>query len=119
MTFLGTMIIIDREDLKTDPDFREIFNVVKEKHEVAAHTVKLLKENSQIEGFSVQDSHFAIMGDHDPLFLSYDTSSWYLPPDQARVRIEKIIVYVDFLEYERNRLKILYSGGECTGDRSN
>lgn len=113
------MLIIERADLKNEPEFRDLFYLVKRQHEVADHTIKLLLENSHIENFCVQDKHFAVI-DQNQFFISYDTNSWHSPPDQAVVRINRVTIYDDYSEYESHRLKCLYAEGTTSSDgRSN
>lgn len=93
-----------REFFKNDEVLGKLFKVIKERHEVAEHTKKVLLENKHIKDFCEEARHFVVMGS---LFIHYDVASWY-HPSGALVKIESIGVYDDFLEYEKARSYQLY-----------
>lgn len=112
------MTEIDRETLKNDPVFRELFETIKRNHKVANHTKKNLFKNKHIKDFCEQARHYVMISGKNPIYLHYDISSWYSPKG-AQVRIEGVGVYDDFIEYEAARIRGLHSTMDADGANLN
>lgn len=113
------MIEIDRETFKTDPVFQVIYQLVKENHQVASHTKKNLYENRHIKDFCEEARHYIMIPGRDQTFyIHYDVASWYHPKG-AQIKIEKIVFYDDFIEYEAARIKGLHSTKDSDGANLN
>jgi hypothetical protein len=97
-----------RLELKNDPELRPLFDMIKGRHEVAEHTIKVLVKNKHIKDFCEEARHFVFLpGKGSNLFIHYDVSSWYHPKG-IQVKIESIGVYDDFMEYEKARVSQLH-----------
>jgi hypothetical protein len=103
------MIVISREELKTDPRLQDFFTLIKAKHEVASHTIDVLYKNRHVKDFCEEARHFVMIGGKKPLYFHYDVSSWYNSKKSATIRIESVAFYDNFMEYEKARLKGLHS----------
>jgi hypothetical protein len=99
----------NREFFKKDEVFKELFEFLKSKHQVANHTKKVLYDNRHIKDFCEIARHYIMMPGKNPLYIHYDVSSWYKHPQNAQVRIDSIGIYDDFMEYEVARVKGLHS----------
>jgi len=118
------MIVIEREEIKKDPVFRKLHEHIKENHQVAPHTRKVLLEHKHVKDFCEEARFYVQLGGEDraavrPIYFHYDISSWYKHPDQVVMRVESIGLYEDFLEYETARLKGIHSTNESTGGNLN
>lgn len=102
------MIEIPREVFKTDWVFRRVWEEIKKIHKVAPHDEKLLYQNRHVKDFCVESRYFMVMPGKNTMYLHYDTASWYGGKKGALVKIEKIVFYDDFLEYETNRMRLLH-----------
>lgn len=100
------MIEIPRPVLKVDRVFRKLHQVIIENHKVAKHTENVILENKHIKDFCEEASHFAVM---HGIFIHYDVSSWFNGKDGVIVRVERVCIYDDFMEYETSRTKSLHS----------
>jgi hypothetical protein len=103
-----------REFFKNDAVFGKLFELIKKNHKVANHTEKVLIENRHIKDFCEEARHFVEMPGNKPLYIHYDTASWFKEPMGVQVKIESIGVYDDFLEYNTARMKGLH--GSDTAD---
>jgi hypothetical protein len=98
----------DRKFFKNDPVFYQLYQILKRNHRVPQHTVKTLVKNRHIKDFCEESTHFVELPGDKPIYLHYDVASWYHhKPAGIQVRIESIVVYDDFLEYEKARAKII------------
>ena len=105
------MIEIPREVFTNDEVFSILHLNLMAIHQVAPHTEKVLLANKHVKDFCEEARHFVIMtgagsGDY---FISYDVSSWLKDTGSVLVRIDNITVYDTFMEYERERMKVLSS----------
>lgn len=96
----------NRDFFKKDPVFNELYQLIKQKHKVAEHTVKVLTQNKHIKDFCEESRHFAELSGKNPIYIHYDVSSWYKKPGGVQVRIESIGVYENFIEYQVAKAKI-------------
>lgn len=90
------MTTIERKDLKIDPVFAQMHEIVKNNHKVAEHTKKVLLKNKDVKDFCEEARHFVIMEGKEPLFIHYDVSSWFKKPNGVQVRIESVTIYEDY-----------------------
>lgn len=96
------MQIIERDELKSDPVFNKLLQLILRNHKTADHTVKNLTENKGIKDFCEEAVHFAKMP--PDLFISYKIFSW-LVKGRVLVRVESVTIYDDQAEYMVERLK--------------
>lgn len=95
-----------REFFKKDPEVTgKLWELIKQRHEVAKHTEKVLFENRHIKDFCEESRTFVDMG--RGLYIHYDVASWY-HEEGAQVKIEAICIYDDFMEYEKARMYQLH-----------
>jgi hypothetical protein len=113
------MIELKREIFLEDPVFKQLYEKIRQNHKVASHTERELKENRQVKDFCVESRHFAELPGKDPIYLSYDVSSWFKKPNGVMIKIDCICVYDSFLEYEISRTKQLSSTNDSEDYRSN
>lgn len=99
-----------RDFFKNDPVFYKLYEVIKRNHKVAKHTERVLLKNKHVKDFCEEARHFVEIPGEPPLFIHYDTASWFKKPNGVQVKIESIGVYDDFMEYDIARLKGLHSG---------
>lgn len=114
------MIEVDRETMKSDPVFRKLHELIKAKHVVANHTKRNLEEHKHVKNFCEEARHYVVLPakvESKSIYLHYDVSSWYKGPDQTAIRIDTIGLYEDFEEYERARVRALYTHDDA--DRPN
>jgi hypothetical protein len=97
-----------RDFFKKDPVLSKLWEVIKRNHKVADHTARVLYKNRHIKDFCEEARHFVELPGNKPLYIHYDTASWY-HPSGAQVKIESIGVYDDLAEYTIARLKGLHS----------
>lgn len=103
------MEIIDRDELKADPTLKKLYEVIKSKHVVPDFTIKTLMENRHVKDFCEESKFFVVLGDdNDPIFMHYDVANWY-KDKSVLVKIERIGIYKDFLEYDVARMKGIHS----------
>ena len=107
------MISLKREEFKADPVYFQLFQQLMKNHKVANHTEKVLLENQHVKDFCEEAEHFLIMDSTDPIYISYVVSSWFKAPLGVQLRFDEIIIYDDFMEYERARNKGLHSGKDA------
>ena len=106
------MIEIPREVFKNDEVFSILHLNLMAIHQVAPHTEKVLLANKHVKDFCEEARHFVIMtgtssgGDY---FIHYDVSSWLKDEHRVMIRIDSIAVYDSFMEYERERMRVLSS----------
>jgi hypothetical protein len=108
-----------REFFKNDEVMGTLFQLIKNNHKIASHTVKVLSDNRHIKDFCEESRHFMFLPGEKPLYIHYDVSSWYQEPEGAAIKIESIGVYDDYLEYEVARLKGVHSTSESEGANLN
>jgi hypothetical protein len=90
----------------------KLFEIIKSKHVVATHTEKTLLENKHVKDFCEEARHFVMMDGTPPLYIHYDTASWFKQPMGVQVTIDAIGVYDNFMEYETARNKQLQGAEE-------
>ena len=103
------MITVEREVLKEDPRMKLLFDLIKNKHQVAEHTQRTLFKNRKIKDFCEEARHFVELAGHKSLYLHYDVTSWYKKKRSVMIRIERIGIYDNFQEYQSARLTQLYA----------
>lgn len=97
------MTEFNRDFFKNDRVFRKLYEIIKARHVVADHTAKTLYDNRNIKDFCETSRVFVYMEGKPAMFIHYDVASWY-HKQGARIRIESIGVYDDFMEYEKARM---------------
>jgi hypothetical protein len=108
------MVEFKREFFLKDHVFGELFDLIKRRHKVADHTIRVLKENRHIEDFCEEARHFVLLPGQNPVFLHYDVTSWLLNGSNVKIRIDSIGVYDDELEYTIARQKGIHSEGDAS-----
>ncbi len=98
-----------RDFFKSDPVLSKLFELIKKNHKVANHTEKVLYKNRHIKDFCEEARHYLEMPGDKPLYIHYDTASWWKDPNGIQLKIESIGVYDDATEYTIARLKGLHS----------
>jgi|SRR5690606_11462717 len=93
-----------RSFFKTDPVFSKIHAIIKQNHKVADHTARTLFRNRHTKDFCETARHFVVLGESNPIYASYDVSSWWKEPGGVLVTIDTICVYDNALEYESARM---------------
>ena len=113
------MTEFNREVFKNDPFIRKLFEVIKKNHKVASHTERLLIKNIHVKDFCEEAMHFAEKSGDKPLYIHYDVSSWFKHPMGVHVKIESIVIYDDFIEYNTARIKGLHGSKSADIPTSN
>jgi len=108
------MVKFEREYFMKDHIMHELYDMIKRKHQVAEHTMRVLKENRHIVDFCEEARHFVILPGNNPVFLHYDVSTWLYSGSNVRVRFDSIVVYDDELEYTISRQKGIHSSGDAS-----
>lgn len=102
------MTTIEREELLSDLDFKELFHAVGAKHQVPEYVIKILLKNRQIKDYCVSERIFAILKNSSPMYISYEVSNW-IKNNHILTNIDRINFYDDQLEYDLDRMKGLHS----------
>jgi len=104
------MIEISREEFKKDPVFRKVYEHILKIHSVPNHTANVLFRSKHIKDFCEEARHFVIMKGNPDIFMHYDVASWYNEKNGgASVKIDAIVFYDDFIEFETARVRGLHS----------
>lgn len=102
-----------REQFVDYGTIHKLYMLILSKHIIAEHTKKNLSDNRHIKNFCEEARHYIfIPGFNETFYISYDVASWF-HPDGAYIKIEKIIIYDTFLEYETERMTNLHSGRQA------
>lgn len=105
------LTIIHREGIKQDAELSFLKRHILANHKTASFTEKILLENKHIKNFCDETRHFVIIG---PLHIHYDAYTWLIDC-KYNIRIERIGLYDDFLEYNTARLKGIHSTPHSVG----
>jgi len=97
----------NRKEWKDDPVIGKLFNLIKDNHNIADHTIRVLNKNKQIKDFCEEARHFVHLTGKTDIFIHYDVSTW-LENNAYLVRVERVGIYNDFMDYERARLGSLH-----------
>lgn len=108
-----------KDDAANNPILNEIIQSIRENHNIPDDTQRLLFNNRHIKNFCEQRRHFAIIDNGvKSLFIHYDMDTWY-QDNRFLVKINKIGLYNDFIEYESARIQTLQSSSRADGHRLN
>ncbi|AEL24041.1 hypothetical protein [Cyclobacterium marinum] len=100
-----------REQIKQDPDvLGKLHQRILKIHEVANHTKKVLLENKEVNDFCEKARHFATLRGGSTLYVHYDITSWLDSTSSVKVKVDYIVVYDNFMEFETAKNKGLHSG---------
>lgn len=102
------MIELFRKEIKNDPAFTMLLQVIVNNHKIPKYTEETLIKNKDVKDFCECSRHYITMSGENPLYIHYDVYSWYKHPNGASVRVQSIGLYDDFMEYEAARLKGLH-----------
>jgi hypothetical protein len=102
------MITIEREEFKSDIQFRRVFESIKRSHKIPQHTIDVFKQNPGVKDLCEESLFYVQMGNVKPIYLSYKASHW-LKDERVIMRVEHITFYDDAMEYQIERSKGIHS----------
>lgn len=102
------MTVINKEDFE-DPVWFRLYMIIKNNHVSTDSTRKILMEHKYDPNFVEEATHFAVLWDWEPLYVSYDVSSQYHDDYSTMVSIERICIYDTMYDYMVSRLRCLHS----------
>lgn len=110
--------VIERAEIKEHEELLVLKSFLLSTHYIPEHTRKILEENKHREkNFCEESRHFAVTG---PLYLYYDITTWYdYQENKYSLRLERIGLYDDFMEYNIDRLKGIHSTTNSSGGNLN
>lgn len=110
------MIEIERDEIKAE--YKELLQLIIKNHIIASHTRLVLLKNAHIKDFCEEARHFAILSGTPDFFIHYDVATWF-NGEGFQVRVERIGVYENYLEYEKERIQSLHSNPKADGANLN
>lgn len=102
------MITINREELKTDPEWSKLRDEIADNHVLPSYVSEELftEKGRTTEGYCVEALHFAKMQStaSEALHIHYETHNWY---DKGRVLtiINSVSIYPSYSAYQAARHK--------------
>ena len=100
-----------REEIKADPVMSKLLKEILKIHKTPEHTARNLLHKQHIPDICELTTLYLVLPGENPgktIYLCYDTSTW-IRPEPTRIgfptRVEAIIVFDDFVEYETDRVK--------------
>ena len=105
---------ITRKEFKKGGVYQLIYRELQKIHTVPEYTIRVLRENEGIKGFTESSRSYVIMNlDDEDFFMHYDIDSFFIQKDVIATRISSLGLYESFMEYEKARLKGLYSADKA------
>ncbi|KKN20173.1 hypothetical protein LCGC14_0938320 [marine sediment metagenome] len=106
---------IKRNEFKKGGALNVLWKELQKIHKIPDYTLRALRKSEDVKGFYESSRFYIVMRldvDED-VFLHYDVTSSWIRKDYIGTRIDSIGLYDSFMEYERARLKGLYSADEA------